>query len=287
MSTTASSLALSAAQCNAMATWFENIRTRICAEFEAIEVEYAARNGGEPGVFTRKAWEREAGGGGTMAIMRGQVFEKVGVNVSVVHGDFAPEFRAQIPGTENSAQFWASGISLVAHMRSPHIPTVHMNTRLVTTGKYWFGGGMDLTPCLDNQEDYPLFHRPLEACCKRYDEEYYPRFKAECDRYFYLPHRNEMRGIGGIFYDYHNKGWEQDVAFTKDVGETFLAAFTPIVRPRMFAKWSEAQKMTQKIKRGRYVEFNLLHDRGTKFGFMTGGNTEAILMSMPPEAAWP
>lgn len=285
----------------AASQWFEALRTRICAEFEAIEDSLATgpHQDMAPGRFTRTAWERPAvnddptsgpGGGGVMATMRGRVFEKVGVNVSTVNGQFSDQFRGQIPGTDKDASFWASGVSLVAHMRNPHVPAVHMNTRHIVTGEAWFGGGADLTPMFpeNHADDAGVFHAALKDACDQSDPSYYPRFKDWCDDYFYLPHRDEPRGMGGIFYDrLDTNDWDADFAFTKAVGEAFLDVYPRIVRSRMDQPWSDADREGQLVKRGRYVEFNLLHDRGTKFGLMTGGNTEAILMSMPPEAKWP
>ncbi len=283
--------------------WFESLRDKICAAFEAIEDDAVKQNspvlpGHEAaGRFERKSWNRlnedgTPGGGGVMSVMHGRVFEKVGVNVSTVQGTFTPEFAATIPGAAEDPHFFATGISLVAHMCSPLVPAAHFNTRMIITTKGWFGGGGDITPMFpesaEAQDDAAHFHAAFAQACNAHDPEYYPRFKAWCDKYFYLPHRNEPRGLGGIFYDRLNSGdVQEDFAFTKDVGLAFLKSFPEIIRSRMMEPWTPEQRDAQLIRRGRYVEFNLLHDRGTLFGLKTGGHTEAILMSMPPEVKWP
>lgn len=287
---------------NTAATWFKSLQEQICTAFEEIENDLTRGQFADmpAGRFDLTDWDREDStspntsgsvlkGGGRVGIMRGRVFEKVGVNFSQVHGTFSEDFAKQIPGAvESNGEFWASGISLVAHMRSPLVPAVHMNTRMIATSKSWFGGGADLTPMYEDAQDSADFHTALKAACDRHDPEYHPEFKEWCDRYFFLPHRNEPRGIGGIFFDYLDRqGWDKDFAFTQDVGTTFKDIYCDIVRRSMHKDWTAEQREHQLIKRGRYVEFNLLHDRGTMFGLKTGGNTEAILMSMPPEVKWP
>ena len=282
-------------------TWFQELQAQIIAEFEAIESELSgtAKLDMEPGRFEITPWSREdlsnqadtgsdLRGGGQMAVMRGRVFEKVGVNFSEVYGTFSDSFRQQIPGAETDGWFWASGISLVAHMQSPLVPAVHMNTRMIVTSKAWFGGGADLTPMIPNGQDTDAFHAALKANCDAHDPAYYPEHKAWADRYFFLPHRNEARGVGGTFYDYLDSGdWDADFSYTKGTGLAFKEIYPKIVRTHMNKDWSAEQREHQLIRRGRYVEYNLLYDRGTQFGLKTGGNTDAILMSMPPEVKWP
>ncbi len=277
-------------RCQRAAAWFATLRDRICTEFEAIEDEFAAERAEDvaAGRFERSSWRREGGGGGEISVMRGRVFEKIGVNISTVSGEFSPEFRKDIPGAATDPRFWASGISLVAHMRSPLVPAVHMNTRHIITTKAWFGGGSDLTPIYPDAEAESAFHAALRGACNGYDPDCHARFKAWCDEYFFIEHRNERRGAGGIFFDYLDSGdWERDFGFVRAVGNAFLEVYPAIVRRRMRLPWTAGQRRHQLVRRGRYVEFNLLYDRGTRFGLKTGGNVEAILMSLPPEAAWP
>ncbi|MAF48424.1 MAG: oxygen-dependent coproporphyrinogen oxidase [Rhodospirillales bacterium] len=278
--------------------WFAQLRDEICAALESCEDDVAGPNRSSEasaGRFAAEEWTRpsaegaaEQGGGGVMSVMRGRVFEKVGVNLSTVYGEFSESFRAQIPGAGEDPRFWAAGISLVAHPLSPKVPIAHMNTRMIVTTRGWFGGGGDLTPVIAIDADTEDFHAALKAACDAADAEYHARFKQWCDEYFFLTHRGEARGVGGIFYDNLDSGdWEADFAFTQDVGRAFLGIYPALVRRHMDEAWTEAERQQQLAKRGRYVEFNLIHDRGTKFGLMTGGNTEAILMSLPPLAAWP
>lgn len=265
--------------------WFKTLRDKICSEFVKIELEYS---GTEP-IFKRTKWDYKSGtGGGEITIIHGAVFEKVGVNISMLSGTFSEKYALEIPGTKESGnKFWASGISLVSHMQSPLVPAAHMNTRHIRTSTGWFGGGMDLTPYAENKEDYNYFHESVKNMCMKHNPTYYDDFKDQCDKYFFLHHRNEPRGIGGIFYDYMNTDWESDFSFTQSVGECFNEVYPEIIRRNMNKKWSEEDRELQLIKRGRYVEFNLLYDRGTKFGLETGGNTDGILMSMPPIVKWP
>ena len=264
--------------------WFTELRDKICNEFTQIEQEYSSDNAAN---FSFKKWQRPGGGGGIMGMMKGKVFEKVGVNISTVYGEFSEEAQKKIPGCENNPNFWASGISLVAHMHSPLVPAIHLNTRFINTTKNWFGGGTDLNPAILNKTDVKEFHDKLKKCCDKFDKDYYPKYKKWGDEYFFIKHRNVARGAGGIFYDYlDSDNFSADFAFTQEVGKSFLEIYPKLVRKHMFEPFTEQQKELQLIKRGLYAEFNLLYDRGTKFGLMTEGNVEAILMSLPPLAKW-
>jgi len=273
-------------------TAFRELRDLLCSECEGIEdeLEHGPHADLAPGRFERTRWSRGSDdeGGGEISILRGRVFEKLGINFSEVHGRFSEQFAKEIPGTESDTRFWASGVSLVAHMRSPHVPTAHMNIRFIVTDRWWFGGGGDLTPVRPDPEDTAVFHAAYKAACDSHDRSLYPAYTAWCDEYFYLPHRKEPRGVGGIFFDYRNSGdWEADFAFAIRVGRAHLHAHLPIVRSRMHRTWTPEDREEQLRRRGRYAEFNLAYDRGTRFGLMTGGNPEAVLMSLPPMAAWP
>jgi len=270
------------------ALWFAALRDRLCAAFEAIEDDHRGPDSALPGRFAHTPWSREGGGGGDMAVMRGRVFEKVGVNVSTVWGEFSEAFRAQIPGTADDPRFWASGISLVAHMRSPLVPAAHLNTRHIRTTKAWFGGGADLNPSHPFDDDTAEFHAAMKTACDGYNPRCHAEYKRWADDYFFIPHRGQARGVGGIFFDDLDSGdWERDFAFVQAVGKAFLEVFPRLVRRRMGLAWTEADRARQLEHRGRYAEFNLVYDRGTKFGLMTGGNPEAVLMSLPPVATWP
>ncbi len=276
--------------------WFRELQARLTAELNAIEAEAPADlYPGEPQRFELTDWTRAEGGGGTMGMLRGRVFEKAGVHVSVVHGTFTPEMARTMPGADVDPRFFATGVSVIVHPKNPRMPTAHMNTRFICTTEAWFGGGGDLTPLLPDQrrEDAPdtvAFHAAMKRACDAHDNGlgWYATYKQECDDYFWLPHRKEPRGTGGIFYDRHRSGdADVDFAFTQDVGRAFLEAYPAICRGRLHEPWTDAERLQQRIQRGRYVEFNLLYDRGTVFGLKTGGNIESILSSMPPDVAWP
>ena len=262
--------------------WFKDLQDLVCYQIEEIE-NYSSN-------FKIKEWKRDKkknnGGGEYRILENGKVFEKVGVNFSEVYGKFSKEFRNQIPGANKNPNFWASGISIVMHMKNPHVPAMHFNTRYISTSHSWFGGGIDVTPCFKDNKLKSWFHSELKKCCDRHNKKYYKKYKKWCDNYLYLPHRNEARGIGGIFFDYKKDNWEKDFTFVRDVGLTFKNIFNSIIIKKNKMRWSKAEKEIQYIKRGRYVEYNLLYDKGTKFGLKTGGNVEAIFMSLPPLAKW-
>lgn len=278
--------------------WFEALQGSLIAAFERIEDEAGPDDAAfAPGRFEKKPWRRGDGaadlGGGVMAMLRGRVFEKAGVHFSTVYGEFSEEFRHQIPGASEDPRFWAAGVSLIAHPRNPHAPAAHMNTRMIVTTKSWFGGGGDLNPMLpayrrDDHPDTRDFHQAMKAACDRHDGGWYGQYKKWCDEYFWLPHRNEPRGVGGVFYDRHDSGdWAKDFAFTQDVGRAFLDIYPQLVARRMNEPSTEADRAAQLFQRGRYAEYNLLYDRGTTFGLKTGGNVDSILSSLPPLATWP
>ena len=269
--------------------WFQSLRDKICNNFEEIEKKLTnfENINIKPSKFKSTKWKREGGGGGEISIMKGCVFEKVGVNISTVHGKFSDQFKKQIPGAEEDGKFWASGISVVAHPMNPHVPAAHMNTRYICTSKTWFGGGCDLTPVFFDKNEKYLFHNALEKSCDKYDKNYYKKFKKWCEEYFYIKHRDEQRGIGGIFFDYlKSSSFENDFNFTKEIGSIFNDVYSQIILKKINKKWTTDHKNQQLFKRGRYVEFNLMYDRGTQFGIKTGGNIDAILMSLPPTAKW-
>jgi len=268
--------------------WFSQLQELICSEFEKLEKNFGKNIKQKPKKFIKKSWKKgKYNGGGTYKILKnGLLFDSVGVNFSKVSGKFQKKFRSQILGAKKNPNYWASGISVVAHMKNPNIPAMHFNTRFITTSRQWFGGGIDITPSEKDAKEKKDFHKKIKFMCNKHNKNYYSKYKKWCDRYFYLPHRNEMRGIGGIFFDYKKGNWEKDFKFVKDVGLCFIECATNIIKKKMYKKWSYSKKNNQLIKRGRYVEFNLLYDKGTKFGLSTGGNVEAIFMSLPPEAKW-
>jgi coproporphyrinogen III oxidase len=273
-----------------VSSWFSLLQQTICYEFEKIETDFGEKNKKKPKYFEKKIWRKSKvknEGGGVHAIIKdGLVFDRVGVNFSEVSGKFSKAFKSQVLGAKKNPNYWAAGISIVAHMKNPKIPAMHFNTRFIVTTKSWFGGGTDSTPSYNDYEEKKLFHKKIKLMCDKHNKSYYPKYKKWCDDYFYLPHRKEMRGIGGIFFDYKKDNWKKDFSFIKDVGLNFIDNTKIIIRKKMYTRWTKKQKDDQLLKRGRYVEFNLLYDRGTKFGLSTGGNVEAILMSLPPKAKW-
>ena len=273
-----------------ISNWFSLLQQTICYEFEKIEIDFGKKTRQKPRCFEKKNWNKSKtkneGGGTYLIIKNGLVFDSVGVNFSEVSGKFHKKFRSQVLGAKKNPNYWATGISIVTHMKNPKIPAIHFNTRFIVTTKNWFGGGIDLTPCIKDDKGKKFFHKKIKLMCDKHNKNYYPKYKKWCENYFYLPHRKETRGIGGIFFDYKRDNWKNDFNFIKNVGLCFLDCAKTIIRKKMYTKWKKKQKDEQLIKRGRYVEFNLLYDRGTKFGLSTGGNVEAILMSLPPEVKW-
>tara|TARA_Y100000590_G_scaffold151424_1_gene173982 strand:- start:6578 stop:7435 length:858 start_codon:yes stop_codon:yes gene_type:complete len=271
-------------------SWFSLLQQAICYEFEKIEKDYAKKNSQKPKYFTKKNWKKSKQnslGGGSYAIIRnGIAFDSVGVNFSEVSGKFNKNFKSQVLGAKKNPSYWASGISVVVHMKNPKIPALHFNTRFIVTSKNWFGGGMDATPSTKNNKQAKIFHSKIKSMCNKHNKNYYKKYKKWCDNYFYLPHRKETRGIGGIFFDYKKDNWEKNFNFVQDVGLCFLDCAKTLIKNKIHTNWTKKEKNDQLIKRGRYIEFNLLYDRGTKFGLSTGGNVEAILMSLPPQAKW-
>ena len=273
-----------------VSSWFSLLQQTICYEFQKIEIDFGKKNKLKPKYFKKKIWKKSEkkneGGGMFYIIKKGLVFESVGINFSEVNGKFEKKFRSKILGSAKEPNYWASGISIVAHMNNPKIPAIHFNTRFIVTSKNWFGGGIDATPCIIDNKEKEQFHKKIKTMCNKHSKNYYKKYKKWCDNYFYLPHRKESRGIGGIFFDYKKDNWKKNFNFVKDVGLCFLDLSTDIIRKKVYKKWTAEEKNKQLIKRGRYVEFNLLYDRGTKFGLNTGGNVEAILMSLPPQVKW-
>jgi len=271
-------------------SWFSLLQKAICHEFQKIEIDYGKKNKKKPKIFEKKSWKKSKkkneGGGAYYIIKNGLVFDSVGINFSKVSGKFHKKFKSEILGAKKNPNYWATGISVVAHMKNPKIPAFHFNTRFIVTSKNWFGGGMDATPCLKDNKERNYFHSKIKQMCNRHNKNYYPKYKKWCDNYFYLPHRKETRGIGGIFFDYKKDNWEKDFSFVREVGISFTNIFREIILKQHKKKWTKKEKEIQYEKRGRYVEFNLLYDRGTKFGLQTGGNVDAILMSLPPIAKW-